>query len=114
MFGVMNSEMKLTILSGKLLKTAFSAAQYPASLPIPVISSNMTRANNVPPPAGLVLVCEPSYTDLIPKYPERRQIQARARESRGPVESASFPRKGADAYSPTAGDQRTHLMIHKE
>jgi hypothetical protein len=61
-------------------------------------------ANSVPPPAGFVLSSEASYTALIPRYPVRSRKKERVRESRGPLESASFPTNGADPYTPTAED----------
>jgi hypothetical protein len=43
---------QLTILSGKLLATAFNAPQNPASAPIPVINSNNMSVYNVLSMAG--------------------------------------------------------------
>jgi hypothetical protein len=53
-------KMQLTILSGKLLTTAFNAAQYPASPPIPVINSNSMSVYSVLSLAGSIRPCEPS------------------------------------------------------
>lgn len=62
------------------------------------------RASNVSPPAGSALPPEASYNALMPRYPARRRTKERARDGRGPLESASFPRIGPDPHEPTVGD----------
>ena len=99
----MGPDMELTILFGKLFATVFSVAAYPASLPIPVMNPNRMRINNVPPLTGSVLSSEASYTPFIPRYPVKSSTKEIAKDSRGPLESASFPRNGADPYTPTTG-----------
>ena len=70
--------------------------------------------HNIPPSAGSVLPSEASYTPLIPRYPVRSSTKERAKDSRGPLESASFPRNGADPYTPTVECLNEFVALHAQ
>ena len=108
---VADPKVRLTILSGKLFITTFNAAQKPASLPIPNSAAHKMRVNNVPPPAGFVLPSHESYTAFIPRYPLKSRTKERAREGRGPLESASFPSIGPSVDEPSVGDFSEFINI---
>ena len=99
-------ETELTILCGKLFAAVFSAAEKPAMPPIPESNPNKTSVSNVPTPAGSALSSEESYTPFMPKYPIESSTKERGIENRGPLESASFPTNGDDAYTPTVRKPR--------
>ena len=96
---------------GKLFATVFSAAEKPAVLPIPESSPNRMSVKNVPPATGSELFSDASYTPFIPRYPIESSTEERARESRGPLKSASFPKNGAAAYTPTIRESRSVRCI---
>ena len=80
-------------------------------LPIPESNPNSMSINNVPPATGSVLCSEESYTPFIPRYPAKRSTNERDREIRGPIESASLPRNGDDAYTPTIMESQSARCV---